>query len=387
MAGDTLGFDVPARIGMALDDVATPALIVDLDAFERNVARMRREAERMGVALRAHAKTHKSADIARYQMQAGGAVGVCCQKVSEAEALVRAGITDILIANEVTDPLRINRLVALSKTATIRVCVDDAGVADALSAAASKAGIRLDVLVEIDCGAGRCGVAPGEPAVALARHVASLAHLAFAGLQAYHGSAQHIAGFAERRAAVEASTKLTADTVAALAAAGLAAPIVTGAGTGTFPFEGTSGVYTELQCGSYVFMDVDYGRIEGEDGAGLGFENALFVLASVISHPTPTRAVCDAGLKALAVDSGPPKVHGGPVAGATDWANRGVSYAAASDEHGTLDDPESALAINDRLLLVPGHCDPTCNLHDWYVAVRDGRVEALWPVTARGKVF
>lgn len=380
-----VGYDAPARVGMRLDEVMTPALVVDLDAFERNVAKMRDHAATMGVALRAHAKTHKSADIARHQMAEGGAVGVCCQKVSEAEALVRGGIGDVLIANEVTEPAKIARLVRLASQARVRVCVDAPTNVLDLSEAASAAGLRLEVLVEIDCGAARCGIAPGEPAVALARRVSEAPGLAFVGLQSYHGGAQHIADAAQRRAAVADSTRKTAETVALLAAADIPCPVVTGAGTGTFAFEGVSGVYTEIQCGSYIFMDVDYGRIQGADGGGLGFENALFVLSAVISHPTATRAVCDAGLKAHSVDSGLPTVYDGNVAGVKTWPN--VSYAGASDEHGTLADPGNALAINDRVLLVPGHCDPTCNLHDWFVGVRGGRVECLWPVTARGKLF
>ncbi|MET0426890.1 MAG: DSD1 family PLP-dependent enzyme [Microvirga sp.] len=376
--GAEVGYDVPAAIGDRIEDVQTPALIVDLDAFERNLARMRRQAEAMGVRLRAHAKTHKSADIARAQIERGGACGICCQKVSEAEALVRAGIRDILVANEVTDPAKIDRLARLARDARIIVCADDAAAVATLSAAAVRHGTTIEVLVEIDCGAGRCGVAPGPDAVALAQSIARAPNLVFSGLQAYHGRAQHIVDPAERRGAITRAVDLARHTVEALRDAGLACAIVGGGGTGSHAIEGSSGLYNELQCGSYVFMDADYGRVRGEDGGVVGgFENALFVLTAIMSRPSPGRAVCDAGLKAHAVDSGLPVVFGRP----------DLIFTGASDEHGTIDDPHGRLVLNERLRLVPGHCDPTCNLHDWYVGVRNGRVETLWPVTARGKLY
>ncbi|TIO08460.1 DSD1 family PLP-dependent enzyme [Mesorhizobium sp.] len=373
-----IGYDVPAAIGDAVEDIQTPALVIDLDAFERNVERMRCHIESMDVRLRAHAKTHKSADIALFQIAKGGACGVCCQKVSEAEALVRGGVRDILVSNQVTGPLKVERLARLAGRARIIVCVDDATNVAALSKAAQSVGSTIEVLVEIDCGARRCGVQPGVPAADLARCVAATPNLVFSGLQAYHGSAQHIVDPVERRAAIASAIEMTRDTVRLLAEHGLECAIVGGAGTGSFDMEGCSGVYNELQCGSYIFMDADYGRVRDDDGGMVGgFEHALFVLTSVMSKTAPTRAVCDAGLKALAVDSGLPLIFDRP----------GIAYAAANDEHGKIDDPGNRLAINDRLLLVPGHCDPTCNLHDWFVGVRNGKVETLWPVTARGKLY
>ncbi len=369
------GFDVPALPGMALHEIQTPALLVDLDALERNVERMRTVAETHGVRLRAHAKTHKSADIARLQIERGGACGICCQKVSEAEAMVRAGITDILVANEVRDPVKLARLARLAGQARIILCADDSAAVADMSAAAVKAGTTLEVLVEIDCGAGRCGIAPGEAARDLALAIAEAPGLRFSGVQAYHGRAQHLATEAERRDAIAAAEALTRETVELIAAAGLSCEIVGGAGTGTYPFEAASGVWNELQCGSYVFMDADYRRVLGPN-ANAGFEHALFVLTSVMSR-SAERAVTDAGLKALAVDSGLPVVHG----------LEGVTCTGLSDEHCQLDDPSGLLEINQRLFLVPGHCDPTCNLYDWYVGIRDGKVEALWPVTARGKLY
>lgn len=373
-----VGYDVPAVIGASVEDIATPALIIDLDAFERNCERMRTYAETMGVRLRAHAKTHKSADIARYQIAYGGACGICCQKVSEAEALVRAGITDILIANEVSGRRKIERLARLARKTRIIVCVDNPENVAELSAAAVAHGVTIEVLVEIDCGAQRCGTQPGESALDLAWQVASADNLRFAGLQAYHGPAQHIEDPLARRTAIGRSTELARGTVELLRAEGLECDIVGGAGTGSHYLEGASGIYNELQAGSYIFMDAHYGRIMGENSQPVGgFENALFVLTSIMSTPEPGRAVCDAGLKAHSVDSGLPLVFG-----ETD-----LSYVTASDEHGVIDDPRQRLSLNDMLKLVPGHCDPTCNLHDWFVGVRGGRVEALWPVTARGKLY
>ena len=371
----------PAAPGMGLDAIDTPALVLDLDAFERNLARMAEAVAAAGVRLRPHAKTHKSPLIARRQI-ALGAVGACCQKVSEAEILVDGGVDDVLVSNQVVGAGKLARLAALARRAALAVCVDDAGNARDLSAAALRAGARIGVLVEIDVGAGRCGVAPGADAVRLALEVAALPGLRFAGLQAYQGAAQHLRGAGERRDAIGRAGELTSRTVAMLAERGLACATVAGAGTGSFEFEAASGIWNELQAGSYIFMDADYARNEAGDGGV--FEHALFVLATVMSHPTARRAVLDAGLKALAFDSGPPEVFG----------RAGVVYDGASDEHGrlVLDGSNAALGIGDKLLLVPGHCDPTVNLHDWYVGVRGlgeagAVVEAVWPVAARGAMF
>jgi 3-hydroxy-D-aspartate aldolase len=311
--------------------------------------------------------------VALHQI-ARGAVGVCCQKVSEAEAMVYGGVRNVLVSNEVVGAPKLARLAALARQADVAVCVDDAENVRQLDAAAAAFGVRLPVLVEINVGANRCGVEPGEPAVALAREIAAAGHLRFAGLQAYQGRAQHIYDLAKRREAIEAAIGLVRETVTALGRAGLPCENVTGAGTGTYQFEAASGVYTELQAGSYPFMDADYKRVEG-----LEFENALFVVATVMSRPTADRAVVDAGLKALSVDSGMPTVHGRP----------DLEFQRAADEHGVvLVRPGGApVRLGDRLFLIPGHCDPTVNLYDWYVGIRGGRVEALWPITARGALL
>src|SRR5260221_573293 len=275
-----------ASIGIALDEVDTPALVLDLDALERNLLRM----------------------------------------------------------------------------------VDAAGAE----------GVRLGVLVEVNAGGDRGGVAPGEPALALARRVAACRSLRFAGLHAYHGSAQHVRDPGERRAAIAGAAEKARLTKTLIESAGIACEAVTGAGTGTFMLESASRVFNEIQPGSYVFMDADYNRNLWEEGWPR-FEQSLFVLATVMSAPFPGHAVLDAGLKASSVDSGLPQVHGRP----------GVAYVKASDEHGVLKIAAGAKApmLGEKLLLVPGHCDPTVNLYDCLVCVRKGKVETLWPVTARGAVW
>jgi D-serine deaminase-like pyridoxal phosphate-dependent protein len=371
-----MSIPAPAALGDPLSEVDTPALILDLDAFEANLQRLADAAQAAGVRLRPHAKTHKCAEIARRQM-ALGAIGICCQKVSEAEAMVNAGIDNVLVSNEVVGRAKLDRLAELRHRAWVGVCADDAGNVDALDAAAARTGVRLPVLVEIDVGANRCGVAPGAPAVALAGHIAAKENLEFAGLQAYQGRAQHIRDIGERRAAIAAAAAMVRETLDGLTAAGLDCLIVGGAGTGTYEMEAESGVYNELQTGSYIFMDADYARNLKEDGQPVDeFRHALFIYATVMSHPAAERAYLDAGLKAFSVDSGLPAV----------CDLDGAELVRASDEHGVLalSKPGNRPKLGDKLRLIPGHCDPTVNLYDWIVGIRNGRVESLWEVTARG---
>ena len=376
-----VGFDVPARIGMDASEIQTPCLVLDLDALERNIAKMGELARRMGVRHRIHAKMHKSIDIALLQEKLGGSCGVCCQKVSEAEVFVRGGIEDVLVSNQVRDPAKIDRLARLPKHgARILVCVDDIGNVAELSTAAARHGTSIECLVEIDCGAGRCGVTAASDVVAIAQAVGAAEGLKFAGIQAYQGAMQHIELYEDRKAKIAIAIAMVVDAVEALKTAGFACDIVGGGGTGSYYFEGASGVYNELQCGSYAFMDADYGRILDKDGQRIDrgeWENALFILTSVMSHAKPDKAICDAGLKAQSVDSGLPVVYG----------RDDVEYIKCSDEHGVIADPGGVLKVNDKLRLVPGHCDPTCNVHDWYVGVRSGKVETLWPISARGKAY
>jgi 3-hydroxy-D-aspartate aldolase len=325
--GHEVGYDIPAAPGMDEADIQTPCLMIDLDAMERNIARMQGFVDEMGVRLRVHGKMHKSADIALKQIEAG-AVGICCQKVSEAESFARAGVKDVLVSNQVRDPAKIDRLARLTKLARTICCLDDEANIAELSAAAQAHDTTIEVLVEIDCGAGRCGVAYGAPVVELAKKIEAARGLKFSGIQAYQGAAQHVHSFEERKAKIDEAIRQVRETVEMLSAEGITCDIVGGAGTGSYYFEGNSGVYNEMQCGSYAFMDADYQRVLDEEGNHISeFEN------------------------------------------------------------GVISDPNGVLKVNDKLKLVPGHIDPTCNVHDWYVGVRGGKVECVWPVTARGLAY
>lgn len=366
-------------IGLPVHAIDTPSLVIDLDAMERNIARMAAFVQRHGIRLRPHAKMHKSAVLARLQM-ATGAVGVCVQKTAEAEALAAGGVDDIYISNQVVSPPKLQRVAALARTLQARggrlaLAVDSLeGVqrlAEALAAWMPDAQAAMDVFIEIDVGQGRCGVPPGPAAVALAREIAQFPALRFAGLQAYQGKAQHLRGVADRRAAIGRAVADVVTTRAQLEAAGFSVPLVTGAGTGTFAQETASGVYGELQVGSYLFMDADYAGNDA-DAAQPTFEHALFVKSQVVSLQA-AHAVCDAGHKSHAIDSGLPRVHALPGQNALQFANGG-------DEHGLLRpaDLESTLpALGSTVWLIPGHCDPTVNLHDTLIGVRGGLAEGL----------
>ena len=377
-----------ASVGLRVDRIDTPALVVDLDAMERNIARMADFARKHQVLWRPHAKLHKSAEIA-LQLQRAGAVGACVQKTAEAEALAEGGVRDITITNQViAHPklLRVARLAAHLQTqgGRLALAVDSAEgiqrLAEAMAQAAPQA--RIDVLVEIDVGQGRCGVPPGAPALALAQAVARLTQLRFAGLHAYHGRAQHLRSAAERREAIAAAVQAARHTRDLITATGLPVPLVTGSGTGTLVHEAASGVYGELQAGSFLFMDTDYARNEREPAQPV-FEQSLFVKTQVISA-CGSHAVCDAGHKSHAIDSGLPTVALLP-------PERALRYANGGDEHGLIyaDGPKARLPALGRMLwLVPGHCDPTVNLHDYLIGVRGGLaagvVERIIRVDARG---
>lgn len=367
----------PAKAGMSIRDVDTPSLLIDMNAFEANIRALSASLHGCNVHVRPHAKSHKCPDIARRQI-AAGASGVCCQKVSEAEAMVEGGINDILVSNEVVGRVKLERLAALAKKASVAVCTDNADNVKALGTVAGSFGVTFTVLVEIDVGGKRCGVQSGTPAVMLAREIISQPNLRFGGLQGYHGTAQHIRSVAGRREAIADAAQEIKETVRLLEDAGIRCPRVTGGGTGSYAFEASSKIFTELQPGSYIFMDADYRK---NDWAGSGipvFEQSLFLWTTVMSTPAPERAVVDAGLKSMSVDSGLPVV--------ADFTD--MEYVGASDEHGTLHlRGETKLALGQKIRLIPGHCDPTVNLHDWFVCVRKGVVEALWPITARGPGF
>jgi len=363
----------PVRIGDTLEEIETPALLVDLDHLETNIARMAKLFQGTRARLRPHAKAHKCPAIAHLQL-ARGAVGFCCQTVGEAEVLVVEGITDVLVTNQIVDPHKLDRLAALSRRAAVAVCVDHPEQVHQLEAACVRQDSRLGVLVEVDVGGGRCGVPPGSAAANLAERIAGSSRLHFAGLQAYNGKAQHLRGIEERRAAAVNAAEHASVAVAAVASRGLVCESVTGGGTGTFLFDLEAGLLTEIQAGSYALMDADYARNQSEPRTT--FTQALQVLATVISRPAADRAVIDAGLKAIAFDSGPPE----------PLDLREARCQRPSDEHCelVLGGAAQSLSIGQKLRLAPGHCDPTINLHDWLVAVRGDRVEALWPIAARG---
>jgi D-serine deaminase-like pyridoxal phosphate-dependent protein len=383
----TLHLPAIARPGDTLAAVGTPALMIDLDAFEANLQHMAEWAARHALALRPHAKAHKSSTIALRQI-AAGAVGVCCQKLSEAYPFAAAGVASIHISNEFVGADKVAMAVQLAAHVQLSVCVDTAAQVEALGAAAGRAGVHVAVLPEVDVGQGRCGVTDSTALLRLIDAIAAWPALRFAGLQAYQGGAQHLAEWAQRREAAGRAADATAVYLLALEAHGIACTVVTGGGTGTVEFDAASGVYTELQPGSYLFMDEHYGANQwlGE----LQPQRSLYVAATVMSAARPGVAICDAGLKSLAVDSGLPR-H---VLDMNERSPTAWRYMAANDEHGVLHasgarpDEHSASPLGQRLLLVPGHCDPTANLYDEYVCFRGtgehARVEALWPIDARG---
>ncbi len=369
----------PARIGDAVTAIDTPALVIDLDAFERNLQRMADFARERGVRLRPHAKMHKCAAVALRQV-ALGAVGVCVQKTGEAEAMAAGGVRDIYVSNQIVAPHKLARLARLARDVKLAIAVDSIVGVERLAQAVREAGSTVDVFIEVDVGQGRCGVAPAQ-AGALARQVVAHAGLRFAGLQAYHGSAQHFRGVAEREAAIRHAVDVVVAARAAITASGIACPLVTGAGSGSFRFEATSGVYGELQPGSYAFGDADYARNEADPHAPR-FEHALFVKSQVMSASLG-HVVVDAGHKSHAIESGLPTV----------WQREDLLCSGANDEHAVIK-PRAAgaplPALGDTLWLVPGHCDPTVNLHDHLIGVRGGLeaglVESVWRVDARGAV-
>jgi D-serine deaminase-like pyridoxal phosphate-dependent protein len=350
-------------------ELPTPALIVDAQALERNIVAMAGFAAALGVALRPHAKTHKSSEIARRQI-AAGAVGVCCAKLSEAEALAADGIGDIHLTSPVVSAEAIGRLAGLGARIKLSVVVDHPDNVAALVATRTP----LTVFIDVDPGNRRTGVASAEAAVVLADAIASSGTLRLGGVQYYCGSQQHIAGFAERRDVIAAKTDYLRGVLAALAAAGHAVPVVTGGGTGSFAIDAELGVLTELQVGSYIFMDREYR--DCEFAPAVSFEAALSVDATVVSANAAGLVTIDAGLKAFAADAGVPVVLAG-VAGES-------RYGFMGDEHGAIFG-DALPGLASRVTLMPPHCDPTVNLYDRYFVVEGDQVVDVWPVTARGR--
>jgi D-serine deaminase-like pyridoxal phosphate-dependent protein len=357
----------------------TPALVVDLDGMERNIAKMAEHAKAHGIALRPHAKTHKSVEIAKRQI-AAGALGQCCAKLGEAEALAEGGIDSILLTSPVVTDGGVERLMALNaRTNDLMATCDNLAIARKLDAAAQANGKKLKVFVDIDPGMSRTGIRPGDGAVELVEYVANAKGLTLAGMQCYAGQAQHMESPNERRSASLGVMKEFGELRDRLKAKGIVPPIFSGGGTGTFDIDVDARVLTELQVGSYVFMDRQYNDVWEKPGERTPFETSLFVHSTVISANRDGLATTDAGLKSFATDAEPPRIATGAPDGAT--------YFFFGDEQGGVIYPREGkkLTHGDQIACVVPHCDPTVNLYEVYHAVRGDTLEAIWRVDARGR--
>lgn len=359
-------------IGMHKIELDTPALLIDLDKMESNIQTMADYFKTVNAALRPHLKTHKTPMLAHKQI-AAGAIGITCAKLGEAEAVIHAGIRDVLVANQILGRQKIARLVNLAKQSEIMVAVDNAQNVTDISEAAAAKGVTVRILIEVNTGMNRCGVEPGQPALELARHVLRSPNLQFEGLMGYEGHTVAKPNYAEREAAARQSVQLLVDTKHHLEKHGVAVSIMSGGGTGTFSITGSVPEMTEVQAGSYIFMDATYGNVEG---VGENFACALTVLATVVSRPTPERVIVDTGMKVLAKEFGIPQPLG----------IAGLEMTGLSEEHGKMNANASvSLRPGDKLEILPTHCCTTVNLHDRYYGIRGGIVESVWDIAARGK--
>ena len=360
----------PGAIGLPVQALDTPSLILDLDAVERNLDRMDAALAGTSVRARPHTKTHKVPNLALEQLRRG-AIGICCAKLGEAEVMAAGGVGPILLTTEVIGDAKIRRLLGVARQVPITTVVDDVRGAERLSEAATQAGLRLDCLIDVNVGQNRTGVEPGEPALDLAERLTSLPGLTLVGLQGYEGHLQHVREPEARREANASAMQLLSQTAALLTEKGHRVEIVSTAGTGTFRYAAEWPRVTEVQPGSYVVMDSDYGSVQD-----VGFENALTVLVSVVSTQRQNAAVVDAGYKTLSSDAGMPRPR-----------DVDATFAFNGDEHGKLSFENGCpLAPGDTVELIPSHCDTTINLHDVYYVTRGGYVVAVWPIAARGRV-
>ena len=366
-------------VGLPISEIPTPALMLDLDALERNLLTMSAACASRRRLWRPHGKTHKSLLIARLQMQSG-AQGLCAAKLGEAEVFVRGGLTDVLITAPVIGRRKIERLLALNAISPdIKVVLDSAANLSEIAAAAAANRTTVKVLIDVNVGQNRTGVDLPQDAVVLAQMIDAARGLEFVGVQAYAGNNQHIVGFEQRR---EAELKAVERAVAARRAierAGFPVPILSVGGTGTYNIDTEVPEVTEIQPGSFIFMDAHYNAIGGTEGAPFtDFSNSLTVYTTIISHPSVRRAITDGGNKALSTDESQP-IPLGLV---------GANYRPGGDEYGILElvQPNLPLNVGDRLEFIPGHCDTTVNLHNHYFAIRNGLVEAVWPIDARGRM-
>jgi D-serine deaminase-like pyridoxal phosphate-dependent protein len=356
--------DAPSRVA----DIPTPAIVVDVAAMERNIRRMAEFFASGSCRLRPHFKAHKTPEIAKRQLAAGSCAGLTCATVSEAE-WVAEFCRDVLVANEPVGPGKAGRLAELARRADVTVAVDSVKGLEELDAAALRAGTRIGVLVDVNVGQNRCGVTPGDAAVGLARQVLSAKGTVLRGVMGYEG---HLVGIPDRTDRDARTRRAMTDLVATartIRDAGLPCEVVSAGGTGTYDITGRIEGVTEVQAGSYVLMDSDYGRLD------VPFEQAFWVLGTVVSRPTPTRCVADCGHKATTKDHGHPLVRN----------IGGAEVVALNDEHATIGvPPDCPLDVGDRVYLRPSHTDPTINLHDVLYAVDGERVVDVWPITARG---
>ncbi|MDD9923051.1 MAG: DSD1 family PLP-dependent enzyme [Boseongicola sp.] len=363
---------------LAIDEVSTPALLVDWDRMESNLKKMAAHSRNKKIGLRPHTKTHKCPIMAKRQMELG-AVGVCAAKVSEAEVMVAGGVDKVLITSPVVTPEKISRVVALAKDHPgVQIVVDNAQTITHFNQAAQAEGIVLRVILDLDTGTKRTGIAPGRPALALAQQIDHSRGLQFDGLQAYAGHLMHVKGHANRRRRSLETFAAALETKVMIEKAGIETKTLTGGGTGTFDIDCDIEGVTDLQVGSYLFMDVEY-RIIGDVDSDVFdyFDPSLFVLVTTISQPVPDRITVDGGYKAFASDSVKPEFRD----------VQGLVYHWGGDEHGIvgIQNPSRPVKLGDKLPLIVSHCDPTVNLYDYYHVVRNGQVEELWPIAARGR--
>ena len=364
-------------IGRALEEVPTPALILDLDAVEANLRTAQKAAKKVGIHVRPHAKGHKSVEIARKQIAYGGR-GICCTKLGEAEIFANSGIENILLTSELVDENKLVRACELANQVELILVVDSEEGIRRLNIAASNAGTKIGVLIELNVGQNRCGVGSPEEARQLAHQVETAKYLELRGIQAYHGRLQHVSGWGARRDAVRSAMEKVDHVIDGFKRDGLSLEIITGGGTGTFETDCELGRLNEVQPGSYVVMDAQYKVIGGQAGAFQVFQHALFVRTQVISRTGDRWCVVDAGLKSMSSDAGHPELIEYDM----------LSYSFAGDEHGIIDlkDSRPGPKIGDKLTIIPGHCDTTINLYDHYIVVQAGKVVDVWSIDTRGRI-
>ncbi len=369
---------IPVAKPLAIDELSTPALLIDLDRMDGNLRKMADHARGKNVGLRPHTKTHKCPIIAKMQIDLG-AVGVCAAKVSEAEVMVAGGVGNVLITSPVVTAEKISRVVAVAKKSSgIQMVVDNATTIGDFNEAARAAGIVLRVILDLDTGTKRTGIAVGKPALALAQQIDKCDALRFDGLQAYAGHLMHVTGHAQRKSRSVATFSKAIDTQEMIEKVGIEVSVLTGGGTGTFDIDSDLESVTDLQVGSYLFMDAQYREIGDADSDVFDyFDPSLFVLVTAISQPVPDQITVDGGYKAFASDSVVPEFR--------DVS--GLDYHWGGDEHGIvhLKEPSRPVKLGDKLPMIVSHCDPTVNLYDHYHIVRNGRVDELWPIAARGR--